>query len=495
MPLLFFSYLHLYVRNRFLYWKKRGVPYVKPVFPFGILKSIGSTKHSSQILTEAYKELKGKNIFGGIYFFTKPVVVPTDLDFLKNILVQDFQYFTDRGFYVNEKDDPLSGNLIALSGHRWRNLRTKVSPTFTSGKMKMMHNIIVDVAKELQNYFEPIAKHNEAIEIKDILSRFTIDVIGNCAFGIECNSLKQPNTEFCRIGKKVFEYTAFEYFNLFFLMMFPNLGHKLKIKINKSEVTEFFMRLLKETIEYREKNDIKRNDFLSLLMQIKNTGKLEGDDTDLGKITFEELAAQMFLFFAAGYETSSSTMAFALYELALHQDIQDKAREEVNCILKKYNGEYSYEACMEMKYIDQIIKETLRKYPIVDFLVRRCGDDYAVPGTKHSIEKGTFVTIPVYGIHHDPEIYPDPQKFDPERFTEDNIKIRRPFAWLPFGEGPKNCLGMKFGMTETRIGLATLLSKYRVSISSKTGIPLALEPASLVMTPKGGLWLNIEMVS
>ncbi|XP_055696374.1 cytochrome P450 6a9-like [Lutzomyia longipalpis] len=360
--------------------------------------------------------------------------------------------------------------------------------------MKMMHSTIISVAKEFQNYLEPIAQKNEEIEIKDVLSRFTTDVIGNCAFGIECNSLKKPDAEFRRIGKRVVEFSSFEIMRAFFLGMFQNLGRAFRMKITKPDVSEFFMRLLRETTHYRDKNNIKRNDFLSLLMQIMKTGKLEGDETDLGKMTFEELAAQTFLFFIAGYETSSSTMTFALYELAQHQDIQDRAREEVKKVLEKYNGEYTYEACLEFKYIDQIIHESLRKYPIVDSLLRSCGQDYNVPGTKHVIEKGTFFNISVYAIHHDPDIYPDPEKFDPDRFTEENVKNRHPYAWLPFGEGPRICVGMRFGMMQTRVGIASLLSKYRVITCPKTLIPLVLEPSNFVMTPKGGMWLKLEKV-
>ncbi|XP_055696549.1 cytochrome P450 6A1-like [Lutzomyia longipalpis] len=485
---------YLYVKKKYQYWEERGVPYVKPQFPLGNLQEMGSTKHSSEIFTKIYNQLKGKDVFGGIFFFTQPVVVALDLEFVRNVFVKDFQYFHDRGFYINEKDDPLSGHLVSLSGQRWKNLRNKLSPTFTSGKMKMMHSTITAVAKEFQNYLEPFAEKNEVVEVKDIFSRFTTDVIGNCAFGVECNSLKDPDAEFRRIGKKIFQFEGLEFLRIFFLTAFPNVGRALKMKINKPEVSEFFMRLLKETVEYRERNNIKRNDFLSLLMQIMKTGKLEGDNTDLGKMTFEELAAQTFVFFVGGFETSGSTMTFAFYELAQHQDIQDKAREEIHRILEKYNGEYTYEACMEMKYIDQIINETLRKHPIGDSLIRLCGQDYNVPGTKHVIEKGTTVMVPVYGIHHDPQIYPDPEKFDPDRFTDENIKNRHPFAWIPFGEGPRICVGMRFGMMQTRVGIAHVLSKYRVKTSSRTQIPYVPNPPSQVLSPKGGMWLKLEKI-
>ncbi|XP_055697208.1 probable cytochrome P450 6a21 [Phlebotomus papatasi] len=485
---------YFYVRNKYRYWEERGIPYVKPTFPFGVLKGMGGEKHFATIIYVAYNELKGKGPFGGVHFFVRPVVIGIDLDFLKNVFIKDFQYFHDRGIYCNERDDPLSANMLALSGQKWRNLRSKLSPTFTSGKMKMMHSVIVAVAKEFQDYLEPAAQKNEVIEIKDILSRFTTDIIGNCAFGVECNSLKNPDTEFLRIGKRVFEFSPIEFLRMFFMSMFPDIAQILRMKLNKPEVSEFFMRLLRETTEYREKNNIKRNDFLSLLIQIMNTGKLDGDDTELGKITFEELAAQTFVFFAGGFETSSSTMTFALYELARNQDIQDRAREEVHKVLEQYNGEYTYEACMELKYIDQIINETLRKHPIAESLIRICGQDYPVPGTKHIIEKGTFILIPVFSIHRDPEYYPDPEKFDPDRFTKEGIKNRHPLAWIPFGEGPRNCIGMRFGMMQTRVGLASLLSKYRVRTSEKTLDPMLYDPGKNILTPKGGMWLKLEKV-
>ncbi|XP_055711548.1 probable cytochrome P450 6a14 [Phlebotomus papatasi] len=342
---------------------------------------------------------------------------------------------------------------------------------------------------------EQFAKKKETIEIKNIFSLFTTDVIGNCAFGIECNSFKKPNTEFRRIGKRLFEFTFLEAMRVIFSTMFQDFSRMLKMKIIKTDVAEFFMRFFKEIVEYREKNDIKRDDFLSLLMQIKNTGKLDGDSTGLGKITFEELVAQMYAIFNASYETTSSTLTLAVYELAQHQDIQEKAREEVNRILKKYNDEYTYEACTEMKYIDQIIKETLRKYPVIDYLLRLCGQDYSVPNTNHVIDKGTYIAIPVHAIHHDPEIYPDPEKFDPERFTEDNIKNRHPYAWLPFGEGPRNCIAMRLGMVQAKIGLASLLSKYRVNVSPRTVIPPVFNYGSFTLSPKDGMWITLEMAT
>lgn len=164
---------------------------------------------------------------------------------------------------------------------------------------------------------------------------------------------------------------------------------------------------------------------------------------------------------------------------------------------------------MELTYLEQIINgrvalylrypltykvltETLRKYPIIPTLRRRVQKPYKVPGTDIILEKNMILSIPVLGIHHDRDIYPEPELFDPNRFTKENIGKRHPYAWLPFGEGPRNCIGMRFGLMQTRVGLATLLHSYRLVPSERTTVPLKFDSSSFVMSPAGGMFLRLE---
>jgi len=129
---------YAYFKMSFTYWKKRNVPCVTPKFPFGkFADGLLFRKSIGHVLEDVYKKLEGEK-FGEIYSFTKPMFVFRDPDIIKNVLVKDFMSFHDHALFIDEELEPLTGTLFLLGGSRWKYLRVKLSPTFTSGKMKMM---------------------------------------------------------------------------------------------------------------------------------------------------------------------------------------------------------------------------------------------------------------------------------------------------------------------------------------------------------------------
>ncbi|XP_037903223.1 uncharacterized protein LOC119646713 [Hermetia illucens] len=488
----FVSLIYIYFKKKYSHWKNRGVNYVEPTFPLGNL-SFGKT-HFKDFSTKIYKQ-KNEDPFVGAYILAKPIAIATSLDFIQNVLVKDFSNFHERGGYSNEVDDPLSANMLTLDGERWKFLRTKLSPTFTSGKMKLMFSTVVEVANRFSDTLADIVKPEAEVELRDLLARFTTDVIGSCAFGVECNSLKDPNAVFRYYGSKVFEDSAIGPLTHLLAVQYPKLARKLHIRLSRKDVSDFFLKTVRETIDYREKNNVKRNDFMNYLIQLKNGESIDGkDSTERKKLTIEEVTAQAFLFFGAGFETSSTTMTYCLYELALNPDIQERARQEINDVLEKHEDKFTYEALQEMTYVEQIISEALRKYPPIVLLQRKAAQDYQIPNTKIILEKGQEVIIPVYCVHHDPEIYPNPEMFDPSRFAPEQVRSRHPMSFLGFGDGPRNCVGMRFGRMQTRIGLITLLRNYQFKPSSRTAIPLIIDPSVGILTPKGGMNLRVEKI-
>ncbi|CAD7079492.1 unnamed protein product [Hermetia illucens] len=487
------STIFLFFKKRYSYWKDRGAEYVEPTIPYGNLP-FWKKMHTKEILGRIYDKKSGKSPFIGAFFFATPVVIATDLDFIKSVLIKDFSSFHGRGIFVNELDDPLSAHLFSLDGEKWKSLRAKLSPTFTSGKMKFMFPTVVEVADRFNASLAELVTERATMEIRDLLARFTTDVIGTCAFGIECNSMKTPNSEFRRYGSRAFDDPAHSTLLQVFSFQYPNLAKKyFHMRVFKKDVTDFFMDTVRGTIAFREKNNVRRNDFMDLLIQLKNGGLLEDEHSKkLGKLTIEEVAAQAFLFFIAGFETSSTTMMFALHELSLNPDIQEKARQEIDEVLRKHDGKITYESIEEMVYVDRIISETLRKYPAAPNLLRKCTQDFNVPNSEVIIEKDTIVFIPAYSIHHDPEIYDNPEVFDPDRFSPEQIKNRHPVAFLGFGDGPRNCVGLRFGRMQSRIGLVTLLKNYRFKPSAKTRMPMEYVEGNPLLSLKHGIYLIVE---
>nr|CAD7457129.1 unnamed protein product [Timema tahoe] len=637
-----FFFLYRYFTSTFDYFKVRGIPYLEPTPFFGnikdlILMRISGAEQSQNL----YRDLK-QHRFGGVFHSRRPGLMVRDPELLKLFLQKDFNHFQDRGMMVADiKKNPIAAHLFNLEGATWRNLRVKLNPTFTPGRMKMMFQLLNECAKELQAVLKQPADDGQVLEMRDVFAQYTTDVIGTCVFGLQFNSMKDPDSEFRRMGKKVFQSSFKASLRRFLVVGLPGVAKLFNLKFASDDVSNFFLKytqsvsepqppkssassdstrstpfvcaptgagishevlcdmtcssvphkdakvlcdttcsfvphkdsrhevlcdmtcssvphkdtrvlcdmtcsslphkdtrvlcvttcssvphkdtkvlcdttcssvshkdtrvlcdmtcssvshkdtrvlcdttcssvpqVVKETVEYREKNNVVRNDFMQLLIQLKNQGKLDPEDEDppngtrrmssgvAGRgvpstdtkegnidrpdgllvlcptdLTDKVLAAQAFVFFLAGFETSSTAMSFCMYELALNQDIQDQLRVEVDDALQAHGDVMTYEAVQDMHYLDRIISETLRKYPPAPNLYRKCTIPYPIPGTSITLEQGTRVLIPAYAIHHDPEFYPEPEKFDPERFTEENKGSRPSCTYLPFGEGPRICIG------------------------------------------------------
>lgn len=183
----FFVIIYTFYKWNYTYWKSKGLPYLEPKIPFG---SHISSKNKEKLCPglrlktwyDKFKELGHRH--GGIYMFATPMYFPVDPEIIKTIISKDFKYFTDRGIMYNEKKDPISAHLISMEGKRWKNLRSKLTPTFSSGQLKMMFSTLVECSKNLEESVSNLCEDGEAIDIKEIFCCYTTDVIGSCAFGL-----------------------------------------------------------------------------------------------------------------------------------------------------------------------------------------------------------------------------------------------------------------------------------------------------------------------
>lgn len=238
-------------------------------------------------------------------------------------------------------------------------------------------------------------------------------------------------------------------------------------------------------------------------MEAKNHAKKSNGYQDSDKmknateITDQDIATQALIFFFGGFDTVASLMSFMSYELATNPDCQEKLRQEVDETLQNCNGKLTYEAIVNMKYMDMVTSETLRKWPNAPAVDRVCTKPYTIEPTRPDekpihLKENDTVLLPIYALHRDPQYFPDPHRFDPERFSEENKANIVPYTYMPFGSGPRNCIGQRFALIETKIFFFYILANFELIPVERTQIPLKLTKNPFTMTAEKGFWLGFK---
>lgn len=356
--------LYAFLKRTYSYWDRRGFKSFPDVsLLFGHFQATFAQKESmGHFFTRVYNSTSEP--FLGVYGFLRPMLFVKDPTLVRAILVKDFAHFSDRRVHCNEDYDPLSAHLFALSGQKWKNLRAKLSPAFSSGKLKTMFSTFTECASTLQNHLEKVASDGDLLDVRDISAKFTTNVIASVAFGIDVDTISNPDHVFRENGRRIFAASFWNGVRFFLKFIAPNLMSILRIKSVDGEVEQFIKSLVKQNLEYREMNNVTRKDFFQLLIQLRNGGTVQLDDEwdtvikadDSQKtMTLNEICAQTFVFFAAGFETSSTTLSYCLYELAKNREIQLRVQEEIDKVLEEHDGKLTYESISDMKYLDKCI--------------------------------------------------------------------------------------------------------------------------------------------
>lgn len=253
----------------FGYFSKQNIPFDKPKFPFGSLKLSSSM---TLFLWDLYKRSEGNKLYG-FFVLWRPSILINDLDLIKHILVKNFTSFHDRGTYYNEKDEPLTGHLFSLEGKKWKRIRDKLSPAFTSGKMKQMFPTMLKYGNKLISYVDE-KPEIEPLECFHVTAKYTLSNIANTAFGIE-SDLFDDKSKFMEMVLK-FNVPSFEQLiRSFFAFHLQSLLQILPFKIIPRDISSFYLKVVKEAVSSREKNNIEGKDFLQMLIQLKNRGYID----------------------------------------------------------------------------------------------------------------------------------------------------------------------------------------------------------------------------
>ena len=200
------------------------------------------------------------------------------------------------------------------------------------------------------------------------------------------------------------------------------------------------------------------------------------------------------LFLVAGFDTTANTLSLVMYHLATNLEVQEQARQIVDVVIAEYDdGEekvLDYDKLSSLEYLDMVISESMRMSPVAVAIERTCTKDY-VTSTGIHIRKGHRVQIPTAGVQLDPAYWENPEKFDPERFNKENKKRNNPYAFMPFGVGPRNCIGMRFAILEVKVALFHVLKEFEILPSEKTPIPVQYDKTKLMTTITNGNFLRL----
>ncbi|KAJ3645297.1 hypothetical protein Zmor_022963 [Zophobas morio] len=501
------------------YWLEKGVKQGNPGFLFGDNWGTVFRKRSFAEMVLMVYNICPKARYTGLYQFLQPTLLLKDPDLIKQITVKDFDHFVDHRSFISEDIEPLwAKNLFALTGKKWHQMRTTLSPAFTSSKMKYMFTLISQSGEQFVNHFLKKDENLITIEMKDTFTRFTNDVIANTAFGVECDSLGDRENEFYLMGKEITNFRGFwKTLKIFGYFVVPRVLKFFKVGIFSNRVRHFFDNLIKTNIQSREKHGIVRPDMIHLLLEarkngikhdeklVQDTGFATVEESEIHKnpknakaeITDQDMTSQALLFFFAGFDSVSTLMCFMSHELAVNPDIQKRLIEEVDETRDVCKGQITYGGVLSMKYMDMVVSEALRKWPSSVAVDRVCTKPYTIEAKYPDerpllLEKNAVVWLPIFGLHRDPNHYPEPECFDPERFNDRNKINIKPYTYLPFGSGPRNCIGSRFALLEIKTLFFYILSHFEIVPVEKTQIPLVISKKKFNLTAEKGFWLGLK---
>ncbi|KAI1287504.1 Cytochrome P450 3A16 [Halotydeus destructor] len=449
------------------YWERKGVPGPRNS-PLEYVVQL--LRQKKDMYTGA---VEGRDLYGkyyGVYLLTKPLLFITDPELNRLILSKDAHVFVNHAsnFFDSEI---MNKNLFFMADDDWRHNRALLTPAFTSGKIKKMFKLMCECSDDFVQHLITV---RDQIDTKVVTQKYSLDVIARCCYATKCDPYNNEDSDFVKNALNALQPNP----RTFLLaMMFPRLSKMFGIDAVDFKPVKYFEDLTLHMIKQRKLSTVRYDDFLQLLMDeevAKDGPKYSSSKT---KLTEKDIPMQLMNFFFAGKDTIVQIMKFAFYHLAVDADCQAKLHQEVSSL-----KEFTYDSVMSCQYLDAFVSETLRLHPFLA-TTRVANQDYVLGDTGVSVKKGDWVFSQTYAMHTNPEYFPDPMTFQPDRFLPENKHRIVPFSYTPFGEGPRQCIGMRFAQLQIKVAMARAVLRMKFSRSDKTLVPVQYVPGVSTFVP------------
>ncbi|GFS07439.1 cytochrome P450 3A29-like [Elysia marginata] len=484
-------------------FKELGIPGPEPNFLFGNMLAF-----RTRPMFRKYQEWREE--FGETYGYFEgptPVLVTSDVHLIQEVFIKQFNKFHARKLWPvqvdPDKDEDV--HMFFARGRRWKRLRNVVNPAFSAAKIRQMAPSVNDIINQLLDVIRDGAKSNtdRSIEVLNLFRRLTLDSILRCEVGLDNSSMMCPDDLFLKHCKGVIEDTTKMPWLYLLGFLFPTL-HSVWITIYKSlhyirfnPVYWLEDRMREVVVMRRENKESRRPDLIQQMLdarfQAESFKEIEKEHTRIGpsrgntlrSMTNEEIVSHALLFLLAGYETTSTTLTYIFHELSQNPHVQQTLRREIMSVLPRGYCEIAYDDLKKLTYLDYVIWEALRKYPLASSVTaRQCVTACTINGL--DIPEGLLIHANLWDVQYDPKHWGDnPHEFDPLRFLPERRKTRHPAAWMPFGAGPRSCAGLRFALLQLKMTVAKVLRDFDFQPSVKQTMPLKLSEGATIMPMDG----------
>lgn len=418
-----------------------------------------------QVLSK-YTALHGETFrfyFGGV----KEAIVTTDPAVIQHVLKTNAENYHKSEIQTKRMKHFLGKGLLTLHGEEWRTQRRLIQKGFDRKQLEVLSSIMRDSLDDSLRDFDREARRGP-VDIYPHLMKMTFGMVGRSLFGAR---LKEADIDFISetistVQEFMVRQTIQPYLNGWFAVSGELRRHN-EMRARADGILLDYIR--------RRRQEAPGHDLLQILMDARYS---DGEGMSDELVTSESMQLLV-----AGHETSSNALSWLLYLLSSNPDCIERLREEFDSVL---GGEpMTYSHVPRLEFATQVVQEGLRLYPPFWMVDRMAlADDRA---GALDIPRGSTVVVFIYGVHHSPRYWGNPERFDPERFTKANEKLHRPGAWLPFGAGPRGCIGGNYAMLQIFMILSALLKKYDFQLAP--GQKIEARPM-VILRPKDGIRMN-----
>ncbi|XP_036034606.1 cytochrome P450 4B1 isoform X1 [Onychomys torridus] len=378
--------------------------------------------------------------------------------------------------------------LLVLDGPKWFQHRKLLTPGFHYDVLKPYAAIFAESTRIMLDKWEKKASENKSFDIFCDVGHMALDTLMKCTFGKGDSGLSDRDSSYYLAVSELTllvqqRIESFQYHNDFLYWRTPHGQRFLRACQIAHDHTDQIIRQRKAALqdekEQKKIQQRKHLDFLDILLGARDEGGSKLSDADL--------RAEVDTFMFEGHDTTTSGISWFLYCMALYPEHQQRCREEVHEILGDQDS-FQWDDLAKMTYLTMCIKECFRLYPPVPQVYRQLSKPVTFVDGR-SLPAGSLISMHIYALHRNSAVWPDPEVFDPLRFSPENVAGRHPFAFMPFSAGPRNCIGQQFAMNEMKVVTALCLLRFEFSLDPSK-LPIKLP--QLVLRSKNGIHLHLK---